>query len=277
MSLLSQKEVVNLKLRCIPLPQLKKLASNLKISDKGSATEIIKRILAKKVNKKKIDCFIKQKYKKKIQKRRAIISDKDLKKELMKVKTFHWGVIQGQLDQKIQAEYVRKITRYEDLLNNVKSNLYDEITNYVICTWFNHWTTVLIEEHISMHKKVIPTIKNIKGIDIFFDNQPFDLKITYLPREYNAIDALKNPIKLAIWLYENQGVQRFGADNRLFVVLLDKNNPEKSWELKRDFNLVFKKIDNFFNKETVSKRDEIVFTFGRKTYTTVTKVLIITK
>lgn len=268
---------MNLKLRCIPLPQLKKLASNLKISDKGSATEIIKRILAKKVNKKKIDCFIKQKYKKKIQKRRAIISDKDLKKELMKVKTFHWGVIQGQLDQKIQAEYVRKITRYEDLLNNVKSNLYDEITNYVICTWFNHWTTVLIEEHISMHKKVIPTIKNIKGIDIFFDNQPFDLKITYLPREYNAIDALKNPIKLAIWLYENQGAQRFGADNRLFVVLLDKNNPEKSWELKRDFNLVFKKIDNFFNKETVSKRDEIVFTFGRKTYTTVTKVLIITK
>lgn len=78
-------------------------------------------------------------------------------------------------------------------------------------------------------------------------------------------------------MYENQGAQRFGADNRLFVVLLDENNPERSWELKRDFNLVFQKVDNFFDKEVVSKKDGIVFTFGRKTFTAVTKVLIITK
>jgi len=82
---------------------------------------------------------------------------------------------------------------------------------------------------------------------------------------------------LAVWLYENQGAQRFGADNRLFVVLLDKKDIERSWELKRDFDLVFQKIDDFFNKETVSKKDEIVFEFGRKTYTAITKVLIITK
>jgi len=82
---------------------------------------------------------------------------------------------------------------------------------------------------------------------------------------------------LAVWLYENQGAQRFGADNRLFIVLLDKNDIERSWELKRDFDLVFQKIDDFFDKETVSKKDEIVFKFGRKTYTAITKVLIITK
>jgi len=98
-----------------------------------------------------------------------------------------------------------------------------------------------------------------------------------LPREYNPTDAVRSPSGLAIWMYENQGAQRFGADNRLFVVLLDKDNLEQSWELKRDFALVFQKIDDFFNKKTVSKNDEIVFTFGRKTYTAVTKVLIITK
>lgn len=75
---------------------------------------------------------------------------------------------------------------------------------------------------------------------------PVDLKVTYLPREYN-------PTKL------------------------DKDNPERSRELKRDFDIVFQKIDNFFDTETVSNKDEIVFTFGRKTYTAVTKVLIITK
>ena len=143
--------------------------------------------------------------------------------------TFLGNIVQGQLDQKIQAE------------------------------------------------KVIPAIKNIKGIDIFFDGQPFDLKVTYLPRDYDPIYAVENPKELAIWMYENQGAQRFGADNRFFVILLDKENPEKSWELKRDFALVFQKIDNFFDREIVSKDDEIVFAFGKKTYTAISKVLMITK
>ena len=136
---------------------------------------------------------------------------------------------------------------------------------------------MLIEEHISAHERVIPTIKNIRGTDIFFDGQPFDLKVTYLPRDYNSTDAVENPTKLAVWMYENQGAQRFGADNRLFVILLDKNNPDLSWELKRDFNLVFNKIDNFFRQETVSLEDEIVFTFNKKTYTAVSKVVLVTK
>ncbi len=277
MPLFSPKEVLNLKLNCIPLIHLKMLAQNLGVDNTGSATEIIKKIFTKGVNEKTVNDFIKQRYVERIQKRRAVISDEDLKQELMKVRTFAWGVVQGQLDQKIQAEYVRRFVRYEDLVNNVKARLHRDVTNYVICTWFNHWTTVLIEEHISTHPKVIPTLKNIKGIDIFFDGQPFDLKVTYLPRGYSPTAAIAEPEKLAVWLYENQGAQRFGADNRLFVVLLDKDSPERSWELKRDFALVFGRIDRFFDKETVSKRDEIIFTFGRKTYTAVTKVLLITK
>jgi hypothetical protein len=35
---------------------------------------------------------------------------------------------------------------------------------------------------------------------------------------------------------------------------------------------VFQKIDDFFDKETVSKKDEIVFKFRRKTYTAITKI-----
>jgi len=275
--LLSQKEVLNLKLNSIPSLQLRELALSLGLSHVKTTTGIIKRLLEEGIDEKVIDKYIKRKYNERIQERRALISDTDLQNELIKVKTFSWGVVQGQLDQKIQTGYVRKFIKYEDLLKNVKATLHDDVTNYVICTWFNHWTTVLIEEHISTHPRIIPTLKNIKGIDIFFDGQPFDLKVTYLPRQYDPTDAIKNPLKLAIWMYENQGPQRFGADNRLFAVLLDKNNPEKSWELKRNFNLVFQKIDNFFNKEKVSKEDEVVFTFNRKTHTVVTKVLVITK
>jgi hypothetical protein len=277
MPLLSVKEVRNLKLSSIPLEKLKDFTGNLGQNNTGNATDIIKRLIDIQNIDSKIDTFIKQQYSLRIKERKNLISDGDLIKELHKVKDFSWGVVQGQLDQKIQAEYVRRIVRYDDLISNVRAKLHDDVTSYVICTWYNHWTTVLIEEHISQHPKVIPTLKNIKGIDIFVDGQPFDLKTTYLPQEYNTQDAIRNPKNLAIWMYENQGAQRFGSDNRLFVILLDTKNPEESWKLKRNFDLVFSKIDSFFNKEKVSVADEVVFSFAKKTYTAVSKVLLVSE
>jgi len=59
--------------------------------------------------------------------------------------------------------------------------------------------------------------------------------------------------------------------------LASKNNLEESWKLKRDFDFVFGEIDKFFNSASVSTKDEIVFSFKKKTYTTISKILIITK
>jgi len=277
MPLYSPIEIFNLKLNSIPSIYLKELAKKLGTELGKRKTETIKQIIKKQPKEVVIDEFIKEKYLLKIKERRLLITDEELKEELKKVTNFSWGVIQGQLDQKIQTEYARKLVRYEELVRSVKAKLHHEITNYVICSWFNHWTTVLIEEHISKHPRVIPTLKSIKGIDLFFDGQPFDLKVTYLPRNYNIDEAMKNPKELIIWMYENQGAQRFGADNRLFVILLDPDDPEKSWELKRNFDLIFKKIDKFFEKEKVSLEDEIIFSFKKKTYTAISKLLMITK
>jgi len=275
MPLLSNKEVRNLKLSSMPLPKLREFAEILNQSSRGNGTEIIKRLIGLQNINDKLNDFIKRQYNERIKERKELISDSDLIEELRKVRDFSWGVVQGQLDQKIQTEYVRRIFRYDDLVNGVKAKLHSDVTSYVICTWYNHWTTLLIEEHISQHPKVIPTLKNIKGIDIFVDNQPFDLKTTYLPRGYDAKDVVANPKDLAIWMYENQGAQRFGADNRLFAILLDTKKPEESWKLKRNFELVFAKIDEFFSKEKVTASDEIAFSFARKTYTAVSKVLLI--
>ncbi|MGC8742986.1 MAG: hypothetical protein ACP5T0_03805 [Verrucomicrobiia bacterium] len=275
MALLSKKEVLNLKLKAIKSQLLISLVDLLKIPKANTATELIKNIVEINPDSHVIDDFIKRKYKEKIDERRKLISDEELIKELHKIEKFSWGIVQGQLDQKIQMEYVRKYYRYDDLIKNIKSTLHDDVTNYVMCTWFNHWTTVLIEEHIGLHPKVIPTVKNIKGVDIFFGDQPFDLKITYLPRGYSC--DINNKKDLAIWMYENQGAQRFGSDNRLFVVLIDENNPNDSWKLKMDFDLVFKEIDDFFNNESVSGQDEIIFRYGRNTYTALAKVLLIKK
>lgn len=59
-------------------------------------------------------------------------------------------------------------------------------------------------------------------------------------------------------------------------ILVDIKNVNESWKLKRNFDLVFKKIDNFFNTENISNNDEVVFNFKKKTYTAVSKTLIIT-
>jgi len=63
--LLSQKEVLNLKLSCIPLSDLKILSQNLDVNNIGTAVEIIKRILEENPNEKVIDEFIRSKYLKK--------------------------------------------------------------------------------------------------------------------------------------------------------------------------------------------------------------------
>ncbi len=224
MPLLTQKEVRNLKLSSIPIEKLKNFAESIVHCSDKNATNIIKKLIDVSNIDSSIDAFIKQKYAVRIKERKNLISDAGLIKELYKVKNFSWSVVQGQLDQKIQTEYVRKIVHYDDLISNVKTKLHDDITSYVICTWYNHWTTVLVEEHISQHPKVVSTLKNIKGVDIFFDNQPFDLKTTYLPKDYDIQDVIKNLKNLATWMYENQGAQRFGADNRLFVILVDVKN-----------------------------------------------------
>lgn len=273
--LVSKKELANLKLKSIKLDKLKELSESFKIDSRGTATNLIKKLID--IPQNKIDEFIKVNYKNQIEERQKLISDIELRNELMKVKEFKWGIVQGQLDQKIQVEYVRRFIRYEDLIGGIKNKLHDDIAHYVIASWYNHWTTVLIEDHISQHSRVIPTLKNNFGVDIFFDNQPFDLKITYLPKDFTLEQILKNPKGLIIWLYENQGAQRFGADNRFFVVLASKNNLQESWKLKRDFNFVFSEIDKFFNNASVSTKDEIIFSFKGKTYTTISKILIITK
>ena len=47
-------------------------------------------------------------------------------------------------------------------------------------------------------------------------------------------DSRSNPKILAKWLYENQGEMRFGSENRLFLVLVDTDDFNASWKLKRN-------------------------------------------
>jgi hypothetical protein len=110
---------------------------------------------------------------------------------------------------------------------------------------------------------------------VLFRDHPFDLKVTYLPRNYDPQEAVRDPKRLAAWMYENHGAQRFGSDNRMFIVLLDSTSTTESWRLKRDFGLVFGKIDEFLNEDDVFEADRVDFTFAGNRYSALSKVLII--
>ena len=154
MSFFTKKELISEKLNSIPLVLLKELAISLGLSGSGSSTDLKNRLISADVQ--VIDVFIKTKYKSLIEERRKLISDEDLVKELNSVKDFKWTSVQGALDQKIQTEYVRKYFKYSDLVNAIKNQLQSDIVSYVTATWFNHWTTILIEDHISENKNIIP-------------------------------------------------------------------------------------------------------------------------
>ena len=106
--------------------------------------------------------------------------------------------------------------------------------------------------------------KSIIGID----NNKKSILNKFLYTDIKLINELDKSIILS-WLPNGL--------SGLFVILIDTEKPEESWKLKRNFDLVFSKIDNFFNREKVSSADEVVFSFNKKTHTAVSKVLLISQ
>jgi hypothetical protein len=249
------------------------------------------------------------------------IDIQQLVSELYKLKNFEWGGdYQNSLDKFLISRYVKvQNPSFDYLMSKFETEINPAVQGYVLNSWFNYWSSVLIENIFKSHSAVLPTVGQIKSVDFFVGDIPFDLKVTYLPAEYikqkrkekgypveftflkqkakeanisydkNAkptdifyeitekmkdrnddlckqtlqtlksekVEILKetqvNPKLLAKWLYENQGEMRFGSENRLFLVLVDTDDFNNSWKLKRNIDLlkptIVSYLDNFKNKK----------------------------
>jgi hypothetical protein len=132
-----------------------------------------------------IDKFISQKY----QIERAIrkANEAKLVSELYKMKVFDWGgLYQNNLERTIVDNYVKKIQDFDLLNRKIENEIHSSMRGYVQCSWYNHWTSILIEDIFKDHKKVLPTVGLIKKVDFFICNIPFDLKVTYFPEGFMA-------------------------------------------------------------------------------------------
>lgn len=263
--------------------------------------------------------------------------------ELYKMQAFDWGGLhQNSLEKTIVDRYVKRIVSFEQLNESIDSELMLSMRGYVQCSWYNHWTSIIIEDIFKAYPQVLPAVGRIKKVDFFVTFVPFDLKVTYLPEGYikqqrvasglrpeltllkqaarnfgihfdptlseahllellwmrladhpqesaqNLLHELaeqrrdilnacsQEPEPLIRWLYENQGVRRFDASNRLFLVLVNTQNYFASWKLKRARDLLARDIGKFL--DNVSKNGigrQISFTWEGEQYTTMSDVIFV--
>jgi hypothetical protein len=277
------------------------------------------------------------------------INEQGLVSELYKLKTFDWGGdYQNSLDKYLVSRYIKvENPSYTNLLAKFETEINPTVQGYVLNSWYNYWSSVLIENIFKKHSIVLPAIGKIKNVDFFINDTPFDLKVTYLPMEYikqkrnekglpveltflksqakaagilydkhakpNDVyyeivekmkdcsdgcckrflarlqkeklsilqDAQKQPKTLAKWLYENQGEMRFGAENRLFLVLVNTSNFADSWKLKRNIDLLKPSIVSYLNnfKQRNMKDLELSFSFKGKpnSFKVLTDIIFVVK
>lgn len=88
---------------------------------------------------------------------------------------------------------------------------------------------------------------------------------------------MKNKKELIKWLYEEQGERRFDSANRLFLVLIEKNNLEESWKLKRNLDFLKENVGSYLDKFKISDNLKIIFDWQDKKYTSISDALFIIK
>lgn len=268
------------------------------------------------------------------------VDEQSLKDDLYKIRHYAWGGDQNNsLDKHLVSRYVKVISKYEELLGK-QNEIADNAWNYVQTSWYNNWTSYLIESLFKRHKKVISAVGEIKSVDFFLSETPIDLKVTFFPNqfmdeklklklgkselswlkqkaksfgisvdssqpksqqlytlleklseigEYETLKVLKDKKKevvseaqadtkeLITWLYANQGEMRFGAENRIFVILVDSTAIDQSWKMKRAFALIEPRVTNYLNKFNSSSLQHIDFMFKGNQYQTLSDAIFVVK
>lgn len=104
--------------------------------------------------------------------------------QMNRLMSFDWGGSFGNsLEKNIVNNYVKKIQSYDRINDEIEGNLLSSLRGYTLNSWYNHWTSILIEDLFKDHNSVLPTVGLVKKIDFFINDIPFDLKVTYFPEQ----------------------------------------------------------------------------------------------
>ncbi|QQS35182.1 MAG: hypothetical protein IPM56_13105 [Ignavibacteriales bacterium] len=293
---------------------LRELSRLVEINIEGvGSRQLFEHIFCQTIPQETIQDFVQQVFERERAVRRA--NEDFLYTQLFRLQVFNWGgFYQNAVEQTIVNNYVKKIQDYNQLSNAIDNDLNPRLRGYILCSWYNHWSSILIEDMFKDHPDITPAVGLVKKVDFFWHNFPFDLKVTYFPDGYmklrrqelglrpeftelkrfargnnipfdrnvpdseqfqeiltritehpseaarNFLEEFRNtrreiinnviqdPRELITWFYENQGTRRFDSANRFFVVLIDMQNLEDSWRLKRNREILSEGINNYLNQ-----------------------------
>jgi len=164
--------------------------------------------------------------------------------------------------------------------------------------------TYFPKEYLKQKRKVnnleveITALKQLaKGHNVNFDKKASEEQLKYqiteqlkdlqdpkINKELNKLleenkeiiqNTMNDKTELIKWLYEQQGELRFGAENRLFLILVDTYNLTESWKLKRNFDLLKPKITKYLNEFDVNNLINVDFYFKNKPYKSLADALFI--
>jgi hypothetical protein len=262
-----------------------------------------------------------------------------LKNDLYRVTDYKWGGDQNNsLDKFLVSHYVKSISHFDELLSKA-AEIGTNAWNYVQNSWYNNWTSYLIETLFENHPRVVSAVGEIKSVDFFIDNYPIDLKVTFFPKEYlqeklrayyqgkkeitwlkkkakeknisfdgnqkdeyvyyqitesmrlqginDILDILNtnrcnvvnkaenNPNELMTWLYTKQGEMRFGAENRIFIVMVNMDDMTQSWKMKREFSIIEPEVNDFLNNFTRQSLQQVDYQFKANTYHSLSGIIFI--
>ncbi len=81
----------------------------------------------------------------KIKKQLSVLDIETLSNDLYKVQSFKWGGDHtNSLDKYLVTRYVKAIISYDELQSKVPE-IGDAAYGYVMSSWYNHWSSILIE------------------------------------------------------------------------------------------------------------------------------------
>ena len=104
--------------------------------------------------------------------------------ELNKMQNFDWGGSAGNnLEKNIVNNVIKRTLSYDGIEKALAGPIQRSVYGYTMNSWYNHWSSIMIEEIFNCNEKIIPTIDLVEKIDFFINGVPFDLKVTYFPEE----------------------------------------------------------------------------------------------
>lgn len=225
-------------------------------------TKLFEHIYNQQPSEELLDKFIAEKYEEERAERKK--GETKLISELYKLHVFDWGgLYQNNLERTIVDNYIKKIKDFELLTKKVEGEIHESMRSYVLSSWFNYWTSILIEDIFKDHKKVTPTVGLIKKVDFFVGDIPFDLKVTYFPDGFMQMKrkelGLSTEIQELKCFARQKGVKydRKQKDKVIFTELLTRFKESVDPEIKKfwkQFNETRKKIV----KDTIAKPDILI-------------------